>query len=137
MTERPNVKHRSLSLFDSLGPISSMSKAEGPPPAFDKAKAEKRRDRAIAAASANAPEWVAAALSAIRVLALSRIPFVSEDVLRMVGKAPPDADPRALGGAFVQAKSRGWIKPTGGFKTGTSVTRHSAPIRVWVGTGKA
>jgi hypothetical protein len=81
-------------------------------PLFDRVEA--RVEAGIANASGRAerlePGWKSTALEVLRVYALTHERFISEHVSLYV---PPEADRRALGGVFPEAKRRGWIVADG------------------------
>lgn len=78
-------------------------------------------------------DWKLIAERRIAELALRKIPFTSEDIIRFLewrGLETPDM--RALGGIFLKYSKANEIKQVG-WKTATRKDRHYAPIRVWKG----
>ena len=91
-------------------------------------------ERAIEASYAAANEdWRIMAERRIAELALRKLPFTSEDIIRYLeyrGLETPDM--RALGGVFKRYANSNEIKQVG-WKEATRTERHQAPIRVWRG----
>lgn len=78
-------------------------------------------------------DWRIMAERRIAELALRKLPFTSEDIIRYLeyrGLETPDM--RALGGIFLKYSKANEIKQVG-WKTATRKDRHYAPIRVWKG----
>jgi len=78
-------------------------------------------------------DWKIMAERRIAELALRKLPFTSEDIIRYLefrGLETPDA--RALGGLFLKYANANEIKQVG-WKEATRKERHRAPIRVWRG----
>lgn len=78
-------------------------------------------------------DWKIMAERRIAELALRKIPFTSEDIIRYLeyrGLETPDM--RALGGIFRKYANSKEIKHVG-WKEATRKERHLAPIRVWRG----
>lgn len=91
-------------------------------------------ERAIEASycAANS-DWRIMAERRIAELALRKLPFTSEDIIRYLeyrGLETPDM--RALGGVFLKYAHANEIKQVG-WQTATRKDRHRAPIRVWKG----
>lgn len=91
-------------------------------------------ERAIEASYAAANEdWRIMAERRIAELALRKLPFTSEDIIRYLeyrGLETPDM--RALGGIFKRYANSNEIKQVG-WREATRIERHHAPIRVWRG----
>lgn len=86
-------------------------------------------DRVKAAADI---DWWAACRGVLRRLARTRETFTSDDVwegLRKYRCTTPE--PRAMGAAFREAQSEGWIKPLYEWRISRRPACHSRPIRVW------
>ena len=78
-------------------------------------------------------DWRIMAERRITELALRKLPFTSEDIIRYLeyrGLETPDM--RALGGVFLKYAHANEIKQVG-WQTATRKDRHRAPIRVWKG----
>lgn len=78
-------------------------------------------------------DWKTMAERRIAQLALRKMPFTSEDIIRYLeyrGLETPDM--RALGGVFLKYSNSKEIKPVG-WAQATRKERHNAPIRVWRG----
>lgn len=78
-------------------------------------------------------DWRIMAERRIAELALRKLPFTSEDIIRYLeyrGLETPDM--RALGGVFKRYANSNEIKHVG-WKEATRKERHHAPIRVWRG----
>lgn len=78
-------------------------------------------------------DWRIMADRRISQLALRRVPFTSEDIIRFLefrGLETPDM--RALGGVFKARANAKEIKPVG-WQMATRKERHRAPIRIWRG----
>tara|TARA_R100000808_G_scaffold20219_2_gene43808 strand:+ start:9177 stop:9500 length:324 start_codon:yes stop_codon:yes gene_type:complete len=98
---------------------------------FDFEGAKEARDEGMKRAEVNAdPEWVEDALACIKKICERQRAFTSEDVWRE--GLPKPREPRALGPVLTAAAKKGWCKSSGKFVRGTSVTRHGAPVAVWV-----
>lgn len=94
------------------------------------AAAEAARDEALDRVAKGAgSEWVDHALGMIRLVALSRREFTSDDVWTVL-EQPPN-DPRALGAAMKMAVNRGICMPTGVFRRSVRVACHRRPVAVW------
>ena len=91
-------------------------------------------ERAIEASyEAADKDWKLIAERRIAELALRKLPFTSEDIIRYLeyrGLETPDM--RALGGIFRKYANSKEIKHVG-WKEATRKERHLAPIRVWRG----
>lgn len=81
------------------------------------------------AETGSGPVWQDEATALIRRLATDH-PFLISDDLWASGLTEP-GDGRALGAAFVRAKTLGYIAPTMQFVITHQASRHHAPIRVW------
>lgn len=78
-------------------------------------------------------DWKLMAERRIAQLALRKMPFTSEDIIRYLeyrGLETPDM--RALGGIFLKYANSKEIKSVG-WTIATRKERHNAPIRVWRG----
>lgn len=78
-------------------------------------------------------DWRTMAERRISELALRKLPFTSEDIIRYLefrGLETPNL--RALGGVFLKYANANEIKQVG-WKEATRKARHRAPIRVWRG----
>lgn len=88
------------------------------------------RDEAIERAGQGAgEEWMEEALRVIRTIAETRAEFTTDRVWSLLPDAPPE--PRALGAAMMQARSRGWIERTDRTIPSTRPQCHRRPVRVW------
>lgn len=76
-------------------------------------------------------DWVLEAESALFKLCRDKKFVTSDDVLiRLDSKGVKTHNNSALGGVFIRAKNKGWIKPFGYMPSGRR-SRHQAPVRVW------
>jgi hypothetical protein len=78
-------------------------------------------------------DWKIMAERRIAELAMRKMPFTSEDIIRYLeyrGLETPDM--RALGGIFLKYANSKEIKSVG-WTIATRKERHNAPIRVWRG----
>lgn len=88
------------------------------------------RDKALVQVEAYAlPEWKERALEAVRLTAITRAEFISDDVWE-VGNLDRAREDRALGPVFLQAARLGWIKKTDRVKP--SVRSHLSGKPVWI-----
>ena len=97
---------------------------------FDgQAEGLRRQEEALAAVESNAdPQWMEAALSAVRILA-RRMPILTTDDLWCL--VDPPAEPRAAGAVMRKAAKQGWIKATDRTVKSKRATCHARPVRVW------
>ena len=101
-----------------------------PPPRLDKDAGEVGKLHGISNAEhGSGHEWQAAAVDAVRSLAV-RHPFLCSDDIWAAG-LPDPGEPRALGAAMTSARKLGLVVPTKIFVLTHQATRHRAPVRVW------
>jgi len=72
--------------------------------------------------------WVHFAVDAIRKMDNGK-KFTTDDLW---AKLPTPKEPRAMGGAIMQAKKQGLIRKTSGYRKSTRPQCHSRPIQIWV-----
>lgn len=92
----------------------------------------------IAQANDNADAaWRAVFDAELLRLAQGGVPFTTDDVVDESGLPPAGMSPNAVGARVNAAARRGWILPTGVYRKGERVARHSGMSREWIGTGTA
>ena len=89
-------------------------------------------EEAIARSKEHNQLFVNAAFTAICARATQSGPFTSDDIWPLV-YADDTVDPRALGAAFREASSLGFIRATGQFVRSQRASRHRAPVMQWIG----
>ena len=96
------------------------------------------REAAIDRVEAGAdPEWMSAALSAIRRLAARGLPFTTTRVWEEMGQAAPTREPRAMGAAIRRAARAHIIQPRMCDRCGRQETadgpgrNHGRPMALW------
>ena len=93
-------------------------------------------DEAINRADEHAnKDWVRAALQAGETLAYRFERLTTDDIWFEMEDSHPDLsthEPRAMGGVMRQLKSRGTIRPSTLYVKSERLSRHGAPIRVWM-----
>jgi hypothetical protein len=103
-------------------------------PTLDASAADAGKRDGMARVMRRAPDdWVKEFNVWLHTFAKVRRPFISEEVLAVVG-VPVGTDPRAVGPLFSVAQRSGLIRPTGRYVKGHSASRHGAPVREWIGT---
>ena len=80
------------------------------------------------------PSWYNAARVAIKALAISGVPFTSEDVFKAIGY-PVGLDHRTVGSALREARVDKVIRATGKTRVATARSRNGGYVREWIGTG--
>lgn len=93
--------------------------------------ADIEKEEAMARVEANAdPEWLIAALDAVRQAAIAYPAFIADDIWKFLDTIPAFThDGRALGPVMVRAAKRGYIEKTDTYLP--SYRRHKTPQRVW------
>lgn len=86
-------------------------------------KGEHAREKAYDAAD---NDWRREALSAVQKLAVTRQTFASFDLWQVIDKP---REPRAAGGVFTRARSRGWIEDSG--EVVRNPERHGVKVTLW------
>lgn len=101
---------------------------------------QERGERKVAALAEKAlrvqPSWYNAARVAIKALAISGVPFTSEDVFKAIGY-PFGLDHRTIGSALREARIAGIIRATGRWVTATARSRNGGACREWIGAKAA
>jgi hypothetical protein len=80
-------------------------------------------------------EWKGDAVETIRLLALERVAFTSEDVWEALATKPKE--PRAMGAVMRRAHDAGYISPINEWRLAEDPVRHRRPLRVWQSQLKA
>lgn len=101
---------------------------------FDQYLAEQARERAIDAAGRAADEaWRHAALQAVQDVAQRQSEFTADDVFELLAGMPVQThEARAFGAVIRLAQRLEWCEPTRRYVNSRRVSRHRAPIQVWV-----
>ena len=94
------------------------------------AEADTGIERSVAKMGRLAPAW-GDRFSRAALNIASKGPFITEQVLAVVGPPPAGVDPRCVGSLMRKLRDVGKIRPTGRFVNGTAVSRHGAPVREW------
>ncbi len=101
---------------------------------FDQYLAAQARERAIDAAGRAADEaWRNAALQAVQDVAVRQREFTADDVFELLAGLPVQThEARAFGAVIRLAQRLEWCTATNRFVKSRRVSRHRAPIQVWV-----
>jgi hypothetical protein len=101
---------------------------------FDTYIAERQRDLAITAAGQAADDaWRNAALQAVHDVAQSLPEFTADEVFERLASLPVQThEARAFGAVIRLAQRLEWCTATNRFVKSRRVSRHRAPIQVWV-----
>jgi hypothetical protein len=101
---------------------------------FDAYAATLKRDQAIDAAGKAADDaWRNAALQAVQDVAQSKAEFTADDVFERLASLPVQThEARAFGAVIRLAQRLEWCTATNRFVKSRRVSRHRAPIQVWV-----
>lgn len=102
----------------------------GQPSLFDLTEARRRRDEALDAVAAAAPqEWRERAYETVCAVASRQAYFAADDIWAAGLEKPHE--PRALGPVMMRAVKEGVCEATAYTQHSKSVTQHSQPIRVY------
>jgi len=89
-------------------------------------------DEAIARCAEHNKLFVSCAFTAICARSAQPGPFTSDDIWPHVYDDPL-VEPRAMGAAFREASSRGFIRATGRFVRSKRAACHRRPVMQWIG----
>lgn len=92
--------------------------------------AQEAQDEALERAERGAGGWIQRARDTVKLIALARFDFTTDEVWDALGEDRPD-EPRALGAVMKAMARDGIIRATGEYRKSGRVDCHARPVAVW------